>query len=442
MRMLARQSQHGRAHEIEGERGRRHEFRAFGAVAQVFMGGVHALVRIAVEQGLRRLALDDVGELPGEIVRIIDARVRSAHAEDGYQMGRITREQHGTVPVFFQRQRVGFIDSDPHGMPRRGFPHHGQQAVHAGRHIFQQHGRLRILVVAQLIVDAPDIVGLLVHQHCRAGIRRRVEIREPFRRTVALQVDIDDHIAPFIAGALQFQAQRLAHDTAPAIGRHQPVRVNLVGFVGRGNRDRGAIGAPVHAGGPRLPADIDQFRLAFGRVEQELLDMILRQVDHGRQLLVRVLRHREMQHFLVAVKTAPTGPRQAFADKTVERAQAFDDFQAAPRDADGAAARAHAIVGLDQHAAHAVAGQAQGRGQAHGAAADDQHRNMLRRCARRFAGRIHFRHMGIRVERVAHDGVLFKIVLCRHGRWAGSARWPRPPPAARWRTASPWQSCA
>ena len=60
-----------------------------------------------------------------------------------------------------------------------------------------------------------------------------------------------------------------------------------------------------------------------------------------------VVRHREVQHLGVAVEAAPAGPGQAVAQEAVERAEALDDLQAAPRDADGAAAEADRVVGLD-----------------------------------------------------------------------------------------------
>ena len=81
--MFDGEAEHGPAHEIEGKRGRRHEFRAFRAIAQIFVGRGHALDRIAVEQSLRRQSLDDEGEFPGEIVGIIYSRIRAAHTEIG-----------------------------------------------------------------------------------------------------------------------------------------------------------------------------------------------------------------------------------------------------------------------------------------------------------------------------------------------------------------------
>ncbi len=82
-----------------------------------------------------------------------------------------------------------------------------------------------------------------------------------------------------------------------------------------------------HAG---LPADVDQIGMLFHFVEQQLFDLVLRDVDHRRQRLLVVLMHGEAEHFGIAVEAAAAGPRQAFLQEAVHRAQAFENLQAAP----------------------------------------------------------------------------------------------------------------
>src|SRR5215469_15737385 len=117
-------TKHGLAHEIECERGRRHEFRAFRAIAEILVSRGHALDGITVEQSLRRQSLDDEREFPGEIVSIIDSRIRAAHAENRYEMRRVPGKQHPFVTVVFESKRVGLIDADPNRIPQRRLAHY------------------------------------------------------------------------------------------------------------------------------------------------------------------------------------------------------------------------------------------------------------------------------------------------------------------------------
>ena len=143
-------------------------------------------------------------------------------------------------------------------------------------------------------------------------------------------------------------------------------------------------------------------------LQQDLLDAVLRQVEHGRQLLVRVLRHREVQDLLAAVEAAPARPRQAVLQEARQGTQALQDLQAAPRDADGAAAEAHRFIGFQQHHGHALLRQADGGAKTHRARANHHHRVALCFIALlqgRHAGRVAGGFEGIRRERAG----------CRHG---------------------------
>ena len=372
--MLDREAQHRGAHQLEGEGGRRHELGALGAVAQVLVRGGDALRRVAVEQPVRGQALDHEGQLPGQVVRVVDARVGAAHAEDRHQVRGVAGEQHAAVAVALQRQRVGLVDAHPDRLPLARLAHHLQQAFDARHHVLGLDRLVRVLAVAQLVVDAPDVVGLLVHQHGRAGVAGRVEVGQPLGGALAVEQDVDDDVAALVAGALELQAERLAQEAASAIGGDHPVGVDAV-VAGRSrHREARAVVASLDAGEPGLPADVDQVVQLLGAIEQDLLDAVLRQVDHRRQLLVLVGRHAEMQHLGVAVVAATAGPRQADLQEAGQGAEALGDLQAAARDADRAAAEAHRVVGLEQDDRHAVMGQAQRGAVAHRAAADHHYR--------------------------------------------------------------------
>ena len=414
--MVDRQAQHGLAHQVKREGRRRHELGALGAVAQVLVRGIHALAAIAVQQPLARQALDDVGQLPGQVVGVVDAGVGTAHAKNRHQVGGVTGQQHALVAVVRQGQRIGFVDAGPDRVPGRGFAHHGQQALHARQHVLGGDGGVRVFAVLQLVVDTPDIVGLLVHQHGRSAVAVRVKVGQALGRAAAFHLDIDDDVAAFVAGALQLQTQRVAHKTAAPVGGHHPVGVHGVVALGGAHLQGGAVVTALDTGELVLPANLDQIRALFAGVEQELLDAVLRQVHHRRQLLVGVLGHQKVQHFLVAVVAAAARPGQAFVQKAGQRAQALHNLQAAARDADGAAAKADRVIGLQHHHGHAVVGQAQGRAIAHGAAADNDDR-AARRIApvlERGQGRIvgaRLEWVGYEFESSRHHNLVKKLVL-------------------------------
>ena len=116
-----------------------------------------------------------------------------------------------------------------------------------------------ILVVAQLVVDAPDVVGLLVDQHGRARVARRVELGQPLGRPVAVEHDVDDHVAAFVAGALQAagrapRARSCARRRRPPPSRRQArSRRPASTRASRTPSVRASI-----AGDAGLPADVDQ----------------------------------------------------------------------------------------------------------------------------------------------------------------------------------------
>ena len=115
----------------------------------------------------------------------------------------VAREQHATMAVLLESQRVGFVDRDPDRLPCARFTHHRQQTLDAWHYVFRLNCLFWIFAILELIVDTPDIVGLLVHEHCRAAIAGRVKVRQTFRRSRTVEQDIDNDISAFVARTLQ-----------------------------------------------------------------------------------------------------------------------------------------------------------------------------------------------------------------------------------------------
>ena len=237
----------------------------------------------------------------------------------------------------------------------------------------------RILVVADLVVDAPDLVGLAVHQDRRPGVGRRVEPGQALDAAFGGLLDIDDHVAAFVLHALELQAELLAHRAAAAVASDEPIGPHAVlravwAFDGRFNRVDASLQPDQLAG----PGQFDPTACCLPGVVGDLLDTVLLQVEHRCESLARVAGHSKVQHFGVAEIAAPAGPGQAFVDQRPVGADPGQDLLRPARDADRPAAAAVARVGFDHQRAHAVVSEQRGQRQADRPAAGDQYRHLLR----------------------------------------------------------------
>ena len=135
----------------------------------------------------------------------------------GISMRGIAGEQHAAMAIALQRHRAGAVEA--RSRPARqavAFADGVQVALHEGAHVLRLHRLFGVLAVAQLVVDAPDVVGLAVHQHggaadCQGGSNQA-------RRSVGWSLgsaDVDDDVAAFVGRAFQRQAQRVAHEARP-----------------------------------------------------------------------------------------------------------------------------------------------------------------------------------------------------------------------------------
>jgi hypothetical protein len=220
------------------------------------------------------------------------------------------------VAVAFERHRAGAVHRSPHRLPRQvAFADGIEVALHElgdGRRLQRFFGAL---AGAQLVVDAPDVVGLAVHQHGRAGVPRRVEPGAALGRMVAVQLDVDDHVAAFVARAFQREPQRFAHEALAAVAGREPLAVQTVRALGIAHVERHAVAVLRKTRELGAPADVDEPRRGLVAAEdffqQVVLGVVLLEVDHGRQLLLRVVRHLEAEHLGRLVEAAPAGPRQA-----------------------------------------------------------------------------------------------------------------------------------
>jgi len=124
---------------------------------------------------------------------------------------RVAGEQHSAVAILFQGQRIGLVDADPDRVPRPRFTHHFEEAVNPRQHVLGLDGVVGVLAILQLVVDAPDVARLFVHEHRRTRVARRVEVRQPLGRARTVELDIGDHVTAFVTRAT-FVLSRLDSD--------------------------------------------------------------------------------------------------------------------------------------------------------------------------------------------------------------------------------------
>ena len=116
---------------------------------------------VAVEQALRRQPAQHQIELPGEVVGVLHAAVAAARAERRHLVRGIAGEQHAAVPELLQPARLEAVEADPLEVEVDVLAQHG---AHAPGDVLRLHLLVAIGLVADLEVEAPHVVGLLVQQ--------------------------------------------------------------------------------------------------------------------------------------------------------------------------------------------------------------------------------------------------------------------------------------
>ena len=372
-RLGERERQHRVAQQPKAPGGRRHETGAFARLVDDFAGRCHAFLAVGGQQALGRGAVDHKGQPPGQGLRVLKPGVGPAHAKNGQQVGRIAHKQHAAAAVIGQGEGAGRVHRAPVHLPRRArMAYCRQLRVDALGHRFGGQRLFGCFVGRQLVVNAPDAVGLAVHQHGVAGVPGGVEKRQPFGGQGQVNADVGNHKLAFVRTALQLQRQQAADAGACTVCRHQPAGGQGVGACGGVHRQRGAAGGLGHAGHAVAPAQFDQ-RLGVDRVHQVFLQVLLLQVDHGEKAVVRVVRRFHAEHALAPVKRVAKAPGQPVLRHPVGHTHLLQDFHGPAGEHNGPAAFRHLALALQHHAAHAVARQLQRRHQANGPGPGNHH---------------------------------------------------------------------
>ncbi|MNR04286.1 hypothetical protein D3C85_1202300 [compost metagenome] len=161
---------------------------------------------------------------------------------------------------------------------------------------------------------------------------------------------------------MAFLADQLAHGRARAVAGDQPIGMKLIGafrrFHGQGHAGVGLD----DTGDLVLPAQFDvglQARLFI----QVAFGVVLLQIDEGGAAVARLGQQVEAPDLLFAEEHLAHVPRHALVDHALPHAQAVPDFQGALGKADGPRSGGQAVVVIQHHHAHALAGKVQRGGQ-------------------------------------------------------------------------------
>ena len=128
--------------------------------------------------------------------------------------------------------------SSSHGLIVADIPEDGADA---GADVLLEQGLVLALAFAELVVDPPDIFGLLVDQHGAAGIAARLEEGAALGREVVIHADIGDDIFAFVVLALHAQAELRANRRARAVGGEHIVGLEAIVAGRRGDAERHAV---------------------------------------------------------------------------------------------------------------------------------------------------------------------------------------------------------
>ncbi|MCY1375696.1 hypothetical protein D9M69_631290 [compost metagenome] len=118
-------------------------------------------------------------------------------------MRRVTHEQQAAVAEVLHAPALEGVDAGPFQLEFAVVAQHG---FHAREDVFRLLLFFRVGVPAELEVDAPDVVALLVQQHALVGVERRVEPEPALGREVSLHDHVGDQEAVLEHMAFDVQA--------------------------------------------------------------------------------------------------------------------------------------------------------------------------------------------------------------------------------------------
>ena len=164
--------EHGIAENPAHLRFRRNEVRRPAGIENVLVGAVNALHVIGIQQAFRRKSAHYQFQLPDQVVGILQAGIGTARAEGRNLMRRVARKQYPPMAELLHPPALERVDRNPFQFEPDVRPQHG---LEPGDHVFRQFLLFLVDVPAELQVDAPDPIRLLVQKGRLPPVERRVE---------------------------------------------------------------------------------------------------------------------------------------------------------------------------------------------------------------------------------------------------------------------------
>ena len=152
-------------------------------------------------------------------------------------------------------------------------------------HVLRLFLPFRVSVRSELQIDAVDIVGLLVEQGGLPWMKGRGEPEPAFRRKIGLHLDIGDQEAFLEMASFEIQSELTSDTAVRTITGKKIVAAKRVGAVRR--LDFGSDAGVVLANrqDPVLEAEVDQIGKIGAAFDKILFNVILLQIDEGRELV-------------------------------------------------------------------------------------------------------------------------------------------------------------
>ena len=338
-------------------------------VHDVLVGGVAALGAVAVQQRGGGLAVQHQFQFPGQVVGVLNAAVGPTCAKGRDLVRRIAHKQHAVVVEPAHAAALEGVDADPFQLKLALVAQHG---LDAGDDVFGLFLGLGVGIPAQLKVDAPDVVGLLVQQHRLVAVEGRVKPEPALGRVVGLHDHVGNQEAVHENFALNVQPQHGANGRARAVRGHQPIGRQGVGTVGRFHAHGGLGIVLLHADDVVFKAHLQVGQLA-GAGHQVVLQVVLLQVHHAGALVAFLGAQVEVEHLAIAKKGAAHVPGHAFFHGRRAAVQAVEHFQRALGIAHAARADGDGVVVVQQQHLLALGRQVNRHGQTHRPRANDHH---------------------------------------------------------------------
>ena len=170
-------------------------------------------------------------------------------------MRAIAREQHVPMTKLLHASTLECVNRGPFQFVLGIFAQH---RIHTCTDVFNAKLFGAVNVPPKLEINTPDIVGLFVQQGRGAAVFERGGKPEPaFGRKISLHFDIGNEEVILKDAPLKAEPQHVACGrTRPITGNH-PIRLKLVGAIGRIDVNQHMIAVLRHTSDPIAPADFD-----------------------------------------------------------------------------------------------------------------------------------------------------------------------------------------